>query len=411
MRVAPGGPTTICLGVLDDDDVQDTHNESSNKFANGSNQNAGNCITERSSTRLHQAPGGNSTICLGYDDSVGIEISAKMRQSPGGPTTISLTYDETPSKAMSVDIHAEPDAAGVFLGPPNGQTTLCLGTTDSEQEAEVVDSCRQAPGGSTTICLQYNPSIEETPSKLQPPGGDATICLGVDDDHVVMDVPPSGRKGPGGDTSVCLGSEEPAELECHSSGFAGKQVPGGTSTICFGASEIQRPSSGFAGKQVPGGPTTISFGESAEHIQSQQEIGIPPGGKSSICLGVQDEEPEVSEDRCLRPVRGPVGGESTLCLGVLAEDLIAKEAQSTGRVAPGGAATICLGLAELTPRGRSHRQAPGGNSTICLGECVGDENINTLNSIIHAPDLDGKKANKILGDQTTSKAIIGITFG
>jgi len=392
------------LGVLDDDE-QDIHNESSNKFANGSNQNAGNCITDRSSTRLHQAPGGNSTICLGYDDSVGIEISAKMRQSPGGPTTISLTYDETPSKAMAVDIPAEPDAAGIFLGPPNGQTTLCLGTTDSEQDAEVVDSCRQAPGGSATICLGYDPAIEETPSKLQPPGGDATICLGVDDEHVVMDVPPSGRKAPGGEASVCLGTEEPAELECYSSGFGGKQVPGGTSTICFGASEIQRPSTGFGGKQIPGGTSTICFGETAEHSQSQQEFGIPPGGKSSLCLGVEDEEPHVSEERSLRAV----GGESTLCLGVLAEDLIAKEVQPTGRVEPGGATTICLGLAELSPRGYSCRQAPGGNSTICLGECDGDENINTLNSIRHAQDVDGKKANKILGDQTISN--VGITFG
>jgi len=330
-----------------------------------------------------------------------------MRQSPGGPTTISLTYDETPTKAMSVDIPAEPEAAGIFLGPPNGQTTLCLGTTDSEQEAEVVDSCRQAPGGSTTICLEYNPAIEETPSKLQPPGGDATICLGVDEEHVVMEVPPSGRKAPGGETSVCLGSEEPAELECHSSGFGGKQVPGGTSTICFGASEIQRPSSAAKFVHAPGGPTTICFGASEQHSQNPQEIGIPPGGKSSICLGVEDEEPDVSGDRSLRPV----GGESTLCLGVLAEDLIAKEVQPTGRVAPGGAATICLGLAELSPRGCSHRQAPGGNSTICLGECVGDENINTLNSILHGPDLEGKKANKILGDQTTSNVNIGISFG
>jgi len=100
----------------------------------------------------------------------------------------------------------------------------------------------------------------------------------------------------------------------------------------------------------------------------------------------------------------PVGGESTLCLGVLAEDLIVQEVQPTGRVAPGGSTTICLGLAELSPRGCSHRQAPGGNSTICLGESVGDENMNTLNFTMHAPDLDGKKANKILGEQTMPNA-------
>merc|ERR1719359_1229043 len=38
---------------------------SSNRFACGSNQNQGNWITERSTTRLHQAPGGQSSVVLG----------------------------------------------------------------------------------------------------------------------------------------------------------------------------------------------------------------------------------------------------------------------------------------------------------------------------------------------------------
>jgi len=40
---------------------------SSNKFANGANQNCGNSITDRPATRVHQAPGGASTVCLGCD--------------------------------------------------------------------------------------------------------------------------------------------------------------------------------------------------------------------------------------------------------------------------------------------------------------------------------------------------------
>ena len=38
---------------------------SSNKFANGSNQNCGNMITDRSSTRIHAPPGGHSSISFG----------------------------------------------------------------------------------------------------------------------------------------------------------------------------------------------------------------------------------------------------------------------------------------------------------------------------------------------------------
>jgi len=38
---------------------------SSNSFANGSNQNCGNMITDRSSTRIHAPPGGVSSITFG----------------------------------------------------------------------------------------------------------------------------------------------------------------------------------------------------------------------------------------------------------------------------------------------------------------------------------------------------------
>ena len=38
---------------------------SANAFANGANQNCGNVITDRSSTRLHAPPGGHSSIPFG----------------------------------------------------------------------------------------------------------------------------------------------------------------------------------------------------------------------------------------------------------------------------------------------------------------------------------------------------------
>jgi hypothetical protein len=41
---------------------------SSNTFANGSNQNCGNVITERSSTRLHAPPGGLSSLSLAHPE-------------------------------------------------------------------------------------------------------------------------------------------------------------------------------------------------------------------------------------------------------------------------------------------------------------------------------------------------------
>jgi SPIRAL1-like protein len=39
---------------------------SSNSYANGANQNSGNFITDRSSTRIHAPPGGRSSFSLGW---------------------------------------------------------------------------------------------------------------------------------------------------------------------------------------------------------------------------------------------------------------------------------------------------------------------------------------------------------
>lgn len=47
-----------------------TNGESMNNFANGANQNSGNFISNRSSTRIHAPPGGVSSISFGGGDSV-----------------------------------------------------------------------------------------------------------------------------------------------------------------------------------------------------------------------------------------------------------------------------------------------------------------------------------------------------
>jgi len=380
--------------------------DESSKFANGANQNAGNCITDRPSTRLHQAPGGNSTICLGHDDSEVADTSGRStgpRPSPGGPTTISLTYDETPSKSEPVEMVPEPEPAGVYLGPPHGQSRICLGVTDSEEKEDnppvvkLSESSKQPPGGCSTICLSYDPQIDETPSKLQPPGGNATICLGANDDNMVIDVPPSGRKAPGGEATICLGTTEPVEPEVKAVG----QTPGGNSTICFGASDDTEPSSSKKFIHAAGGPTSICFGAIDDTVQVIRENNIPPGGKTSICLGLADVGDECNLGSEERPER-PVGGPTTLCLGVLDEDRALSEVKDSGRghVPPGGTTTICLGFAKLPLREPSHRQAPGGNTTICLGEDFSDENVNTSNSVMIQTD-EKLKPNKVLGEQST----------
>jgi SPIRAL1-like protein len=62
---------------------------SSNAFANGSNQNCGNVITDRSSTRLHAPPGGQSSMgsLLSWDEPERAQPSRRRddRFSPAEP--------------------------------------------------------------------------------------------------------------------------------------------------------------------------------------------------------------------------------------------------------------------------------------------------------------------------------------
>lgn len=85
LHAPPGGKSSICFGEgAVDASWKSNQNRSgnsatgrgagvpemkltasSNKFATGSNQNCGNVITDRSSTRLHAPPGGHSSFVLG----------------------------------------------------------------------------------------------------------------------------------------------------------------------------------------------------------------------------------------------------------------------------------------------------------------------------------------------------------
>lgn len=387
MRVAPGGAATICLGLADDDE-QCANAGSSNSFANGTSQNTGNVITDRPSTRLHCAPGGATTICLGLaddDDSfantkssnsfangssqntgnvITDRSSTRLHCAPGGPTTISLAYDETPSKS-TVEATAESSqdicAAGVDTGTRNGHATLCLGVDDAHQQVE--DSGRVAPGGHTTICLMQDPLVEATPSKLQPPGGNASICLGVDDDSVVVDVPASGRKPPGGESTVSFAGEQSSST---APDLVVRQTPGGNSSICFGMSDNQ------------GNESSNSYANGANQNcgnfitnRSSTRLTHGPGGPTTICLGMEEEEKPPEK---LAPTgRVAPGGETTICFGLASESEPVDVNHMPRPV--GGAATICLGVANDedseegsdAAKAQTDRVAPGGASTICLG--------------------------------------------
>lgn len=93
--------------------------------AQGDNQNCGNVMTGRSSTRIHQAPGGNSSICLGEEP---IQIIPPV-QKPHNTSSISLGGDippvenppppgATPERHLATQFAIRDDLPPVELPPP-----------------------------------------------------------------------------------------------------------------------------------------------------------------------------------------------------------------------------------------------------------------------------------------------------
>jgi hypothetical protein len=164
-RQAPGGTSTLVLGG-DSNDPFDTHCErvSSNKFANASSQNSGNVITDRSSTRLRQAPGGTSTIILGGDSNDPFDThchrvssnsfanssnqncgnvlterpSTRLHQAPGGNSSIQFGEGEN---APPISVSSNKFASGTNQNSGNAIT-----------DKPSTKVC-QAPGGSSSFSL------------------------------------------------------------------------------------------------------------------------------------------------------------------------------------------------------------------------------------------------------------------
>jgi len=103
LQQSPGGNSTLSLG---DGSEAAPAQVSSSKFACGSNQNAGNVITGRSSTRVQQAPGGASTICLGVGDE-NVDTSNVV----GATATEKEAIQETPVKSTPAPVVVESPSA------------------------------------------------------------------------------------------------------------------------------------------------------------------------------------------------------------------------------------------------------------------------------------------------------------
>lgn len=147
-RQAPGGNSSICFGTVEDPASQQKNaplgarqdaaacapagsrkqNNSSNAFAQGHNQNEGNALTDRSSTRVRQAPGGSSSIMFGNDGPEDRFPQAKAQpvqqqqlplpekrgsRASGGASRICLGEDSPTRKSTAME------QSGAFQAPGN----------------------------------------------------------------------------------------------------------------------------------------------------------------------------------------------------------------------------------------------------------------------------------------------------
>jgi SPIRAL1-like protein len=73
-------------------------NRSSNAFANGANQNCGNVLTDRPTTRLHAPPGGKSQIAsiLSWDDDAPATNNRAQRDARGPPVPAPASFGVDP---------------------------------------------------------------------------------------------------------------------------------------------------------------------------------------------------------------------------------------------------------------------------------------------------------------------------
>lgn len=179
---------------------------SSNRFACGSNQNNGNCITDRSTTRLHQAPGGTSSIDLsdgtvpaakkttsanqfanGTNQNQGNWMTdrstTRLHQAPGGTSSIDLSDNSfCPAVGVSASPYPSPSpdrSSTKVRHAPGGASSLCLG-----DEIKVTGHCIQDENVDNSNVQKSKPLMEKHPlfaltkSVRQAPGGDTSVVLG-----------------------------------------------------------------------------------------------------------------------------------------------------------------------------------------------------------------------------------------
>lgn len=109
-RMPPGGASSFSFAD-GGTSIHDTAQLSANAYANGQNQNCGNVMTGRSTTRLHAPPGGHSSIV--FDDGAPSPPPHNAFRKPGYKVPPVGTTDQIQKGQIPVGGHSsvfDPDA-------------------------------------------------------------------------------------------------------------------------------------------------------------------------------------------------------------------------------------------------------------------------------------------------------------
>jgi len=266
---------------------------------------------------------------------------------------------------------------------PGGTSSICLGD-ESSQQAKKSQSSNAYATGSNQNCGNVLTDRPSTALKA-PPGGVSTICLGTDD---------SSPAAPKSSNAFANGSNQNSGNVISERSSTGIHAPpGGVSTICLGTDDSSpaapKSSNAFANGSNQNSGNVISE-------RSSTGIHAPPGGVSTICLG-HDSSPaapmssnsfasganqnsgNVLSERSSTGIHAPPGGVSTICLGADVNDWKAESrtfsdqtsvilgAEPSPRVDVGGKDHIVLGAGPVILGVDPVTRAVGGTDQIVFG--------------------------------------------
>jgi len=161
---------------------------SGNSFANGSNQNCGNVLSDTPSTRVAAPPGGRSSICLGWDNSPEEPVQRGGRR--GGYHPAAPMSPAKQGYSSYQEPHHAPIPSPVRAGAPGNDDQAPFGRRNRETSNSYACGSNQNQGNHLTDV--------PTTRVLRPPGGSSDANLLSWDDKPQRQAagqPPQARPG------------------------------------------------------------------------------------------------------------------------------------------------------------------------------------------------------------------------